>query len=343
MRIGHGVDENMKVTDITHRFAADSCGLTRVARSSEPAQSPKGADAITRDGWPLGTRQALMETILQRSNHRYGLPILTMHISLLHATYQAGPAAVCLRDKWIAAADQPSRVEHLFSSNADDEISMSCEEIAAGVVGCEMPGRVTAVRNWNAAAAASTGDLLVVIADDLHPSHGWDTALEALCHDLDPVQAAFVINVHDHEARSHLIRHPVISRKYYQNYGLWHPQYDGFFVDDDFTLSAHRRNVVIDGSHLKFDHKHGQNRGRSSSSASQKLMMTTWTKGKTIFVQRWPTWKRRLIRRPLKPRAGQVAIGPGERAIRGTVARLGYLLALLPDTVRTRLRSITRR
>ena len=265
-----------------------------------------------------------------------------MRISLLHATYRAGPAAVSLRDKWIAAANQPGRVEHIFSSDADDEISMTCEEVAAGVVGCEMPGRVTAVRNWNAAAAACTGDLLVVIADDLHPSHGWDTALEALCHDLDPVRAAFVIKVNDHHVLDDLIRHPVISRNYYKNYGLWHPQYNGYYVDNDFALSAHRRNVVIDGSQLKFDHKRPQNIGPSSSE-SQKLIRTTKAEGKTIFVQRWPTWKRRLIRWPLKPRAGQVTIGPAERAIRGTVARLGYLLALLPETVRARLRSITRR
>ena len=88
------------------------------------------------------------------------------------ATYRAGSPAVTLRDKWIAAANQPGRVEHLFSSNADDEISMTCEEVAAGIIGCEMPGQVTAVRNWNAAAAACTGDLLVVIADDLHPLSG---------------------------------------------------------------------------------------------------------------------------------------------------------------------------
>ena len=221
---------------------------------------------------------------------------------------------------------------------------MSCEEVAAGVVGCEMPGRVTAVRNWNAAAAACTGDLLVVIADDLHPSHGWDTALEALCHDLDPVRAAFVINVNDHHVLDDLIRHPVISRNYYKNYGLWHPQYDGYCVDNDFTLSAHRRNVVIEGSQLKFDHKHWlRNTSTSSLSESQELIRTTGPQGKAIFVQRWPTWKRRLIRWPLKPRAGQVVISPAERAIRRTVARLGYPLGLLYDTPRTWLRSIARR
>lgn len=266
-----------------------------------------------------------------------------MRISLLHATYRAGPAAVSLRDKWIAAANQPGRVEHIFSSDADDEISMTCEEVAAGVVGCEMPGRVTAVRNWNAAAAACTGDLLVVIADDLHPSHGWDTALEALCHDLDPVRAAFVIKVNDHNVLDDLIRHPVISRNYYKNYGLWHPQYDGYYVDNDFALSAHRRNVVIDGSQLKFDHKRPRNTRPSSSSESQELIRTTRAQGKAIFVPRWPTWKRRLIRWPLKPRAGQVVISPAERAIRGTVARLGYPLALSRYTVRTWLRSIARR
>lgn len=102
-----------------------------------------------------------------------------------------------VRDEWIPSAENPCRIEHLFAADADDAASMDTPEIAAGIIGDAQPGRVTAVRNWNAAAAASPGDLIVVIADDLWPSPGWDTAIERLCGDFDPKLAAFVIKVRD--------------------------------------------------------------------------------------------------------------------------------------------------
>src|SRR6476646_7802668 len=91
-------------------------------------------------------------------------------ISLLHATYRAGQIALEGRDAWLARAGDPEQIEHIFAFDADDELS-------AGFDGVASPPRdgVTAVRNWNAAAAVATGDLLVTIADDLLPCEGWDT------------------------------------------------------------------------------------------------------------------------------------------------------------------------
>ena len=261
--------------------------------------------------------------------------------SLLHATFRAGLDAVAVRDEWIQRAASPERVEQVFACDTDDEISMSCSEIASGVVGEPMPGRVTAVRNWNAAAAVATGDLMVVIADDLHPPDRWDAALEALRRDLDPRRAGFVIKVSDSADPSNdLMRHPVLSRAYYERFGLWYPEYEGYLVDNDFTLAAHRRNVIIDGRAVRFEHRHPLHGGVKTE--SHQLIEVTRAAGRELLGRRWPMWKRRMVRWPLRPRNQQTTIGPLERAARGGVARLGYAGALVPDAARVRLRTWTR-
>jgi Glycosyl transferase family 2 len=255
--------------------------------------------------------------------------------SLLHATYHAGQAAEAVRDAWIETADQPENVEHLFACDEDDPVSMARTAIRAGVVGASLPGRVTAVRNWNAAAAASTGDILVVIADDLRPPQGWDTMLLRVIVDLDPKRAAFVVNVRDgDEPRDGLIRHPVVSRHYYEKYGLFESQYDGIGVDNDFTLAAFRRGVVIDGRSIVLDHQH-PTRGAEPSQSHRTMNATdSQLAGKALFARRWPTYKRHLFRRYLVPRAGRSTISSVSRAVLESRSRVGYLVGLLPRRVR---------
>lgn len=260
-----------------------------------------------------------------------------MRISLLHATFRAGAVAVAVRDEWLANAADPKRVEHIFACDVDDEVSMACPEIATSVVGAVMDG-VSAVRNWNAAAERANGDVLVVMSDDLWPMAGWDLQLESLCGDLDPQRAAFVIKVRDNaDDTSELIRHPVISRRYYRLHGLWWPQYEGHLVDNDFTLAAQRRNVVIDGRAYQFDHRDPHHNG-AEWSESHRRMLTSQELGREVFAERWPAWKRRFVRRPLVPRPGQRDISIWWRVT--TVARwpLPYVLRLVPASVLTRLR-----
>src|SRR5882724_9650615 len=98
-------------------------------------------------------------------------------ISLLHATYKrvGGPAEV--RDAWLDRAVDPDSIEYVLSMDADDLATVAVTEGLPRLVNPPQGGAVTAVRNWNAAAAAANGDLLVVIADDLFPPHGWDRTL----------------------------------------------------------------------------------------------------------------------------------------------------------------------
>jgi len=133
----------------------------------------------------------------------------------------------------------------------------------------------------------------------------------------------------------------VLSRAYYDRYGLWYPGYDGYLVDNDFTLCAHRRNVIVDGRALRFEHRHPLHGGTKSE--SHVRIEATRDAGRELLGQRWPMWKRRLLRWPLRPRKGQHTIGPVERTVRGGVARLGYAAALVPARVRARTRGTARR
>ena len=121
---------------------------------------------------------------------------------------------------------------------------------------------VTAVRNWNAAADASVGHLLFVIADDLTPPVGWDSILDGIVGALDPCRFAFAVRVADIDPRLDprptLLRHPIVSRRFFEELGLFEPEYTGLFCDDDISLRSFRHAVVIDGSVLRLQHHRGQ-------------------------------------------------------------------------------------
>ena len=181
----------------------------------------------------------------------------TPRISLLHATYKRAGGPLEVRDAWLGRAVDPDTVEYLLSMDADDSATVALTEGLPRVVNPPWPGVVTAVRNWNAAAAAATGDLLVVIADDLFPPPGWDQALIEMIGRLDPVQTPFAVKVTDDPRPADvLLRHPVVSRAYYTRFGLFSPSYHGVYCDDDFTTRSFWCSVILDGRSLQLEHRH---------------------------------------------------------------------------------------
>lgn len=257
-------------------------------------------------------------------------------ISLLHATYRAGPKAVAIRDAWLSAASTPERVEHLFACDEDDQISLATPEVSAGIVGPSTGDCVSAVRNWNNAARACSGDLLFVIADDLTPPAQWDSTLDRILVDLDPRRAPFVVNARDADDEGfYLIRHPIVSRRWYDRYGLFRPEYHGSYADNDLTYHATSLGLVIDGRALHLDHQH-PTRGIDKTE-SHKRVIADYDYGKAVFKRRWPVWKRRMVRRPLRPRPGQTQLSAASLSWRSFVARSKRIAGMLPDAALRRL------
>ena len=104
----------------------------------------------------------------------------------------------------------------------------------------------------------ATGNLLFVIADDLYPAEeGWDDALEAIANEHDPSKVSYIIKIADSSsARDTKLRHPVVSRKYFDRNGLWNGRYRGMYVDTDLTLRAFWKSAILDGRAIRFKHVH---------------------------------------------------------------------------------------
>jgi hypothetical protein len=233
-------------------------------------------------------------------------------------------------------------VEHIFAYDEDDDVSVGTSEIAlGGLAQPPLEGRVTAVRNWNAAATASRNAVLFVIADDLLPPSGWDTSLRAVIGSLDPVRCPFVVKVCDTGgAADRLIRHPVVSRCYFDSHGLFFSGYDGIGADNDFTFAAHARGVVVDGRSIRLEHQHPTEGSAASDSHRKMAAMESAIPGKQLLAQRWPAYKRHMILTYADPGYTAACWREPGRVIRAGLARAGYLKGLTPRRVRAVARAL---
>lgn len=215
-------------------------------------------------------------------------------MSLLHATYRrpGGPTAV--RDAWLAAADRPGTIEYVFALDADD---VEAIRMTAGQARVVSPAQaaVSAVRNWNAAAARATGALLVVVADDLVPPRGWDARLADLVRPLDPTVVPFAVKLTDAvDDRKVLLRHPVVSRAFYARFGLFDPAYDGVFCDEDITTRAFWRAMILDGRSIVLEHRHPLSDPAVPTTESHRRMNDDLEleHGSRLYTSSWPRFRR---------------------------------------------------
>lgn len=180
-----------------------------------------------------------------------------LKISLLHATYFSDPGPLAHRDRWLAQAAEPSRIDYVVAMNKEDFHAIKTTKATNRVVNTPRDHYSTAVQNWNAAAELATGDLLFVISDDLHPPQGWDIALGALIDRLDPTTDTFAIKVQDSpNPADTTLRHPLVSRAFYQNFGLFDSNFRGVFCDNDITIRAYLFSHIVDGRSVAFTHAH---------------------------------------------------------------------------------------
>lgn len=179
-------------------------------------------------------------------------------------------------DAWICAAANHETVEYVlcydprwnFTGTAFAEL-MAWETSREGNKLVRNTGRRCYVDGVNLAAAASTGDVLIVNADDQYPCERWDDALGAIFDEGIEGRSIgddFVIEVSTNTPAEHnrgIIVMPILSRERYERFGwVFYPEYESMMADNDFAAMAKRDGVVIDARHLVFPHKHWINQQR---------------------------------------------------------------------------------
>jgi hypothetical protein len=252
-----------------------------------------------------------------------------MKISILHATYfrPGGPNPV--RDMWLNAADAPTDIEYLVAMNFEDLAAISSTGDSPRAIGPPVSA-VTAVRNWNALAALASGCLLIVVSDDLVPPQSWDTVLRKATAGADPIIVPYAIKCTDSESPNDtLLRHPIISRAFYEKYGLFDPCFTGVYCDTDLTRRAFWKAQIIDGRHLALKHL----RRKDTASYSKLNTRREYLEGQRHFFRKWGVLRRRT----------RVYLVPANQRDRGAFAGLRHrpfllrsraMIVLIPDLVR---------
>lgn len=208
-------------------------------------------------------------------------------ITLLHATRNTPWRALATKRAWIERATDPENVEHIFGIQADDNesrLAFGDYKIALSVPPPDWAS--SSVANWNAAAASSDGDILVVIADDLTPPQGWDEKLQNL-PDGDKIWACYVP---DTLRKDGLMCHPVLSRALYNKRGyVFHPDYYGVFCDNDFSVRTQLESTILQIPGLEWRHDHPMN-GTRSTDAIVDLQNSepAYRYGAQTFWKHWP-------------------------------------------------------
>src|SRR5579885_2311868 len=150
-----------------------------------------------------------------------------------------------------------------------DEGNLPCLDAARCLIGDDdgtMPGcssvqlvvntgPKTCVAGWNAAAAKTTGKVIIGVADDFMPPHNWDTLLLSL----EPkgwIDGEYVVKTDDGYVHNIFVL-SILTRKRYERFGyLFYPKYLSIFCDTEFGEAAMKDGVVIDANHLLFEHQH---------------------------------------------------------------------------------------
>ena len=186
-----------------------------------------------------------------------------MLISLCHATFYSKKKPNEIKELWLKNSYHRDSIEYIPGLNKDDLEAVNDTEGMNRFISIETDF-CTAVNNWNGAASISKGDILFAIADDLMPSKGWDKKLRELLINLNPRKYHFAIKINDSNSNFDTkMRHPIISRKYYEKFGLFDNKFRGVFCDDDITNTAFWKSLIIDGREIEIYHNREQNKGKN--------------------------------------------------------------------------------
>ena len=205
-------------------------------------------------------------------------------ISLLHATRGRWAQAIQAMNLWMSRAENPLAVEHIFAIDADDEESRDKLRRFRNVISAGD----CSVAAWNSAAAWATGDVLVQLADDFEPPAGWDRLIvEALGENIFAPQ---VLRVSDGNRTDGLITCAIVTRRWYEQNGLFHGEYRNVYSDNDLTVTATKAGAIIDAPQIVIRHHHPffNDKVKMDATYERGNDPQEYTRAKAIFQTRHP-------------------------------------------------------
>lgn len=201
-------------------------------------------------------------------------------ISLLHATRGRGKKALQMQQRWLSRAKNPDAIEHIFAVDADDEQALP---LAANYAVIVEPGG-GCVRAWNAAAAKSSGLVLVQMSDDFDCPMHWD---EIILERFGDLSKPAVLDIDDGYRKDDLICTAIMTRARYMEQGYFmHPGFYSMYSDNWFSHCARRDGIVIPAKDILFEHLHpAAGKGEWDQTYLQSNQSSRYLQGETLYNQ----------------------------------------------------------
>lgn len=194
---------------------------------------------------------------------------MTPRISLLHATYGRPSKAAWTAGLWYVQASWKHKIEYVLATNSDDPTAGD----AATMVDCAFAKHlldVVHVRGdfhgsapaWDAAAKASTGQILVQVSDDVEPPPFWDQKIVDALAGPTAQDFPLFLAVSDGFRKDRLCTTAIMNRARYEQCGEFlHAGYRSVFSDDEVTCRAYAdqakgKCLVVEARQLVFKHRH---------------------------------------------------------------------------------------
>lgn len=116
-------------------------------------------------------------------------------------------------------------------------------------------GANTGVSQGNRGCEFATGEILCGNMDDLFPPEGWDDKISLSIMDTSAEKVLHVSTGSPQDEALFVPQIQTLVRYKRLGYGGWR-EYESMFVDDEFTAHAKLDGCVVDGRHIRFEHRH---------------------------------------------------------------------------------------
>jgi len=205
-------------------------------------------------GWKGRQLKAWCLRLLGKSLEANRLEELTLNgtcktkISLVHATRGRPIEAVQCMTLWLSRAKHPERIEHIFVVDSDDEKAEVLKRFRS-VIQKENGFSVGA---WNLGAQKASGDIIIQLSDDWECPPQWDEMVESRL-DISKPQ---VLRISDGYRKDELLCMAILTKKYYEQNGLFNPRLKNVYSDTDFTFRAAKNGAIVDARDIAIVHHH---------------------------------------------------------------------------------------
>lgn len=203
-----------------------------------------------------------------------------MKISLIHPSRGRALKAYDTFMHWLLCSSLTVKIEHILCLDTDDEqVEMYQQQFTKSLI--DISPNKNLVEAANRGAKLATGDIIVLMSDDMFCPYDWDLELIEIFQK----QKGILLKTDD-GTQPWIVTLPIMDRSFYEHNGyIYHPAYQHMFCDTDLTHKAELENRLYIRNDIQFLHAH-YSIGKSAKDDINKKADATWQQGEETYLQR---------------------------------------------------------